>query len=605
MRETGEKICAREEAVPPSECATPDSEQAAPIGLLLEQKRKLEQLNGWFDIALNNMVRGLSMFDADQRLIVCNKSYREMYALPEELTRPGTPLADIVRYHVKHETGRDGDAEVAGQQRWIAEHISKLASGKSFSHAQHLRDGRKFLVTYQPLEDGGWVDIQEDITEKSRAAQRIEWLARHDALTGVANRFHFRETFEAALQNAAPAGALSLHWLDLDHFKEVNDTFGHPVGDALLKAVAKRLRASIRKCDFLARLGGDEFAIVQADGDGTEHCEQLARRVLRSIARPYNVLGHCVSVSASIGIVRAPEHGKSADELLKNADVALYNVKSAGRQGFEIFRSGTTQRIEGVRRLETDLHTALRKNQFELHYQPVLSLESHRVVSFEALLRWRHPEHGFIAPEEFLPVAERTGDMLAIGTWVLQQACRDAVQWPDTVKVGVNLSLLQLQSGDLPDAVSNALGESGLKTSRLSLEVAEGLLARESNAVRDTLNRLRALGVQLALDDFGKTGGALGTLQSYRFDMIKIDRSLIKGMPTQPETAAIVTAISALARSLGILSVAEGIETSEELGCVARAGCTKVQGFYFSRPVPMSELKAVLVECPHKFALAA
>ncbi len=279
MRETGDKNCAREEATPSSECATPGAEQSSPIDLLLEQKRKLEQLNGWFDIALNNMVRGLSMFDADQRLIVCNKSYRQMYALPDELTRPGTPLADIVRFHVKRETGRDGAEEVAGQQRWIAEHIGKLACGKSFTHAQHRRDGRKFLVTYQPLEDGGWVDIQEDITEKSRAEQRIEWLARHDALTGVANRFHFRETFEAALRDAGPNGALSLHWLDLDHFKEVNDTYGHPVGDALLKAVAKRLRGCIRKCDFLARFGGDEFAIVQASGEGTEHCEQLARRV--------------------------------------------------------------------------------------------------------------------------------------------------------------------------------------------------------------------------------------------------------------------------------------------------------------------------------------
>ena len=228
MRETGDKNCAGDEAAPPSACASLGGEQEAPIDLLLEQKRKLEQLNGWFDIALNNMVRGLSMFDADQRLIVCNKSYRQMYALPDELTAPGTPLADIVRYHVKRETGRDGADEIAGQQRWIAEHLSKLAAGKSFSHAQHLRDGRKFLVTYQPLEDGGWVDIQEDVTEKSRAEQRIEWLARHDALTGVANRFHFRETFETALQDVPPNSSLSLHWLDLDHFKEVNDSYGHP-----------------------------------------------------------------------------------------------------------------------------------------------------------------------------------------------------------------------------------------------------------------------------------------------------------------------------------------------------------------------------------------
>lgn len=235
-----------------------------PMALLLEQKKKLEQLNTWFDIALNNMVRGLSMFDAQQRLIVCNNSYREMYALPAELTRPGTPLADIVRYHVKRETGRDGAEEVANQAKWLADHMAKLAKGRPFSHVQDLTNGRKFLVTYQPLVDGGWVDIQEDITEKRRAEEKIEWLARHDALTGVANRFYFRETFENALGGLHKGTSLALHWLDLDCFKEVNDRLGHPIGDALLKAVAQRLRGSVRKSDFLARLGGDEFAIIQS-----------------------------------------------------------------------------------------------------------------------------------------------------------------------------------------------------------------------------------------------------------------------------------------------------------------------------------------------------
>ena len=245
----------------------------------IEQKKQLEQLNTWFGIALNNMVRGLSMFDADQRLIVCNNSYRQMYGLPAELTRPGTPLADIVRYHVKQETGRDGAEELAGQAKWLKEHVERLAAGCPFSHVQNLRDGRKFLVTYQPLVEGGWVDIQEDITEKRRAEERIEWLARHDALTGVANRFHFRETFETALKGVCNGATLALHWIDLDRFKEVNDTLGHPIGDALLKAVAQRLRASVRKTDFLARLGGDEFAIIQSGARGSEQCERLARRV--------------------------------------------------------------------------------------------------------------------------------------------------------------------------------------------------------------------------------------------------------------------------------------------------------------------------------------
>ncbi len=577
-----------------------------PLDLLLEQKKKLEQLNGWFDIALNNMVRGLSMFDAEQRLIVCNTSYRQMYALPEELTRPGTPLADIVRYHVKRETGRDGAEEAAKQQKWLAQHVAKLAAGRSFSHVQNLRDGRKFLVTYQPLADGGWVDIQEDITEKSRAEQRIEWLARHDALTGAANRFHFRETFESSLQELDDGSSVSLHWLDLDRFKEVNDTFGHPVGDALLKAVAKRLRSSIRKTDFLARLGGDEFAIIQAGNDGgIEHCERLAKRVLQAVSRPYYILGHALSVSASIGIVRAPEHGRSADVLLKNADVALYNVKATGRQGFEVFRSGTEQKVDFMRRLEVDMHAALGQNQFELHYQPILSLKTHHVVGCEALLRWRHPDHGLIAPDEFLPIAERTGDVIEIGAWVLAQACRDAARWPEGVHVTVNLSSLQLESGELPSVISHALAEAKLDARRLDLEIAEAVLAREGTAMRDVLDRLRMLGAGITLDDFGKSSGALSSLQGFRFDMIKIDRALVKDLPLRADSAAIVKAVATLARALGIISVAEGVETRDELNSVSLAGCNKVQGYYFSQPVPASELGAVLTQCPQKFAIAA
>jgi diguanylate cyclase (GGDEF)-like protein len=470
---------------------------------------------------------------------------------------------------------------------------------------QTLSDGRKFQVTYQPLADGGWVDIQEDITEKSRAEQRIEWLARHDALTGIANRHHFRETFEATLRALGSEGTVSLHWLDLDRFKEINDTFGHPVGDALLKAVAKRLRGSIRKNDFLARLGGDEFAIIQIGGEGPEQSERLAKRVLQSLGRPYYILGHALTVTASVGIVRAPEHGRTADELLKNADVALYNVKAGGRQGFEIFRSGSGQRVEAMRRIETDLHVALREKQFELHYQPILSLKTRHVVSCEALLRWKHPEHGWIAPDEFLPIAERTGDLIAIGAWAMEQACRDASDWGNDVSLTVNLSSLQLQSGELVNVVSHALGEANLDPKRLCIDVSEAILVHDSATVREALGKLRALGIQIALDDFGKRGGALGTLQEVRFDAVKIDRSLVQAMQQRPESAAIVAAVSSLARSLGMASIAEGIETEGQLACISQAGCNEVQGFYLSQPVPASHLQHVLTECPQKLALAA
>ena len=578
------------------------------MSLLLEQKKKLEQLNTWFDIALNNMVRGLSMFDAEQRLIVCNKSYREMYALPEKLTLPGTPLSEIVHYHVKRETGRDGAEEAARQAKWLADHVAKLTEGQPFSHIQDLTDGRKFLVTYQPLADGGWVDIQEDITEKRRAEEKIEWLARHDALTGVANRFHFRETLEHALggMNKNKGSSLALHWLDLDCFKEVNDTFGHPIGDALLKAVAQRLRGSVRKSDFLARLGGDEFAIIQAGGRKIEQCERLARRVLHDVSKPYHIFGKTISISASIGIVRAPENGKTADDLLKNADVALYSVKSAGRRGFEVFHNnGAGRKIECQRRLETDIQNALSLNQFELHYQPVLSLRTRHVVGCEALLRWRHPANGLLMPADFLPIAERTGAILEIGRWVFGQACADAACWANDIRVSVNVSPLQLESANLMCDVKKALGTSALDPARLQLEIEEGLFDRRTAGTLERLHELRKLGVNIALDDFGKASGSLGNLRTYPFNEVKIDRALIQGAPKHEDSAAIVQSVALLAQALSIRSVAKGVETAEELKAATRAGCNKVQGFYFSSPVPASELTAVLAECQQKLAVAA
>jgi diguanylate cyclase (GGDEF)-like protein len=576
-----------------------------PVDLLIAQKKQLEQLNSWFGIALNNMVRGLSMFDADQRLIVCNNSYRQMYALPESLTCPGTPLSEIVRYHVKRETGRDGVEEAAKRADWIARHLRKLSEGRPFSHIQSLRDGRKIMVTYQPLAEGGWVDIQEDVTEKRQAQEQIEWLARHDALTGVANRFYFREMFEKLLADLDNGSKLALHWIDLDRFKEVNDTFGHPTGDALLQAVAGRLRQSVRRTDFLARLGGDEFAIIQSGARNTEQCERLARRILREISKPYHVLGKAVSISASIGIVCAPEHGRTADELLKNADVALYEMKSAGRRACGVFECWAGRKVDAERQLEHEICAALDQDQFELHYQPILCLGSSHVASCEALLRWRHPTKGLIAPPDFLPVAERTGAILEIGHWALKQACRDASGWPNEMKVTVNVSQLQLENGDLPSLVKKALCASRLRPCRLKLEVGESLLARNEESVRETLMKLRKLGIGVVLDDFGKAIGSLSNLQAYPFDEIKIDRVLFKNVPVRAECAAIVKAVVALAQSLGIRSVAEGVETLDELNMLARAGCNKVQGFYISRPVPAAELGAVLEKCPQKLGLAA
>jgi len=588
-------------------CPPPVSQvaQGGRINILLKQKKKLERLNTWFETALNNMVRGLSMFDADQRLIVCNESYREMYALPEELTRPGTPLADILRYHIKKETGRDGEEERIRQGQWLKKHAEKLASGNSFTRTQNLSGGRTLLVTYQPLAGGGWVDVQEDITEKRRAEEKVEWLARHDPLTGIANRFYFRESFEDALKIIDQGPAVVLHWIDLDRFKDVNDTLGHPVGDALLKAVAERLRSSVRKTDFLARLGGDEFAIIQMGAGRREQCEQLARRVVHVLSKPFHILGHSVSLSASIGIVRAPEHGTTADELMKRADIALYDVKSSGRNGFNLFQSGTKREPDLKHQLDRDLRSAVRSGQLKLHYQPIINLKTRHVSSCEALVRWEHPQHGTIMPDNFLPLAEQSGQMLEIGSWVLNEACRDAARWPDDLKVTVNVSSLQFQNGDLLNVVDKALAEANIKPSRLELEIAEAALLSDGECMREVLPKLRERGIGTSLDDFGRASGSLSYLRNFPFDKIKIDRSYIRDQLNRKDCAAIVNAVTALARALGIGTVAEGVETLGELKCVAIAGCDEVQGYYFSGAVPKGELMAVLSECEQKLWAAA
>jgi diguanylate cyclase (GGDEF)-like protein len=575
------------------------------IDALLKQKKKLERLNTWFEIALNNMVRGLSMFDADQRLIVCNESYREMYALPEELTRPGTPLADILRYHIKKETGRDGEEERTRQDQWLKKHAAKLASGNSFTRTQNLSGGRTFLVTYQPLAGGGWVDVQEDITEKRRAEEKVEWLARHDPLTGIANRFYFRESFEDALKIVDQGPAVVLHWIDLDNFKEVNDTLGHPVGDALLKAVAERLRSSVRKTDFLARLGGDEFAIIQRGAGRREQCVQLAQRVMHALSKPFHILGHSVSLSASIGIVRAPEHGTTADELMKSADIALYDVKSSGRNGFNLFQSGTKQKPDLKHELDRDLRSAIHNGQLKLHYQPIINLKTRHVSSCEALLRWEHPQQGLIMPGNFLPLAEQSGQMLEIGRWVLCEACKDAALWPDDMKVTVNVSSLQFENGDLLSVIDKALEKANIKPSRLELEIAEAALLSDGERIREVLPILRERGIGTSLDDFGRASGSLSYLRNFPFDKIKIDRSYIRDQLNRKDCAAIVNAVTALARALGIGTVAEGVETLGELKCVAIAGCDEVQGYYFSGAVPKGELMAALSECQQKLWAAA
>jgi diguanylate cyclase (GGDEF)-like protein len=563
---------------------------------LIEHTQKLAQINSWFEVALNNMARGLSMFDAARRLIVCNGLYREIYELPDELTVPGTPFSKIVAYHSAHEGSRNTVEELRRQQDWIEQHARELQHGKTFTHTQHLKNGRIILVTNQPLADGGWVDIQEDVTEKTLAQERISWLARHCPLTELANRFHLRERLDEEIQRIKPNTLIAVHLVDLDYFKQVNDTLGHAAGDAVLKAVAKRMRATLRDTDFVGRLGGDEFAIIQTDVAAPEQAAMLAHRLVKILNAPYRVLGANAGIGASIGIALCPDHGNDTDTLLRRADTALYRVKTGGRGSSYIYRPEdekiASERIE----LQSDLREALREKQLCLHYQPIVDVNAGIVTGCEALMRWNHPKLGLIPPAMFIPLAERTGLILAMGEWALEQACQDAATWGPGLKVAVNISPVQFNQGDLAASVKTALDRSGLDASRLEIEITESTMLKCEERTLSALAALRRLGVRLVLDDFGTGFASLQYLRNFSFDKIKIDRSFISEMAERRDCMAIVGAVTGLARSLGIGPVAEGIEGPEQLRGVAFAGCQEMQGFYFSRPVPAADVEGAVAQ---------
>jgi diguanylate cyclase (GGDEF)-like protein len=400
------------------------------------------------------------------------------------------------------------------------------------------------------------------------------------------------------LNELEEGASFALHWIDLDRFKEVNDGLGHPVGDALLKSVAKRLRNIVREPDIVARLGGDEFALIQTGIATPAQAARLANRIVKSISEPHYILGHDVSVGASVGVALAPRDGTTADDLIKRADVALYEAKQAGRGTYRIFEASHNHDARPGRSLEADLKGALGRGELELYFQPILDVKTQTITSFEALIRWKHPGQGMIPPGEFIPIAEETGLIVPIGTWVLNEACQQAASWSKDVKVTVNLSPIQFEHGDLYEVVADALHRSGLPANRLELEITEGLLLRDSYAINELLHKLRSLGISISLDDFGTAYASLSYLRSFPFDKIKIDRSFMREAdhPERADCVAIINAVAGLARQLQMGTVAEGVETAEHVNTALVAGCDQVQGFYFSRPVPAAEVEKLLAQ---------
>jgi diguanylate cyclase (GGDEF)-like protein len=566
---------------------------------LQQRDQELQTQNARFDAALTNMEQGLCMFDREQRLVVANRRFVEISALPPGRVKVGMSLRELVEAAAAagYYPGQQADDALA--------EFNRIWSGGKTVVAIREWAGRTLSAVYMPIADGGWVATYEDITERRQAEAKIFHLARHDGVTDLPNRLSFREQMAKTLENIARDQHLAVFCLDLDHFKGINDTLGHPVGDRLLKLVAERVRKCLRDADLVARLGGDEFAILQRGGAQPQASTTLAQRLVETISAPYQIDGHHVVIGTSIGISIAPTDATDPDLLLQHADLALYRAKADGRGTYRYFESAMDARMRARRTLELDLRRALANQELTVFYQPLVNVATEQITGFEALVRWNHPTRGVVPPAEFIPLAEETGLVLPLDEWVLRQACSDAANWPDHVHVAVNLSAAQFRNHGLTSLIVSALAASQLRPNRLEIEVTESVLLQENEVTLATLNQLRLLGVRISMDDFGTGYSSLSYLRSFPFDKIKIDRSFISELSDKPDSLAIIRAVTGLGRSLGMTTTAEGVETREQFERLKLEGCDEIQGYLFGRPQPLAEIEQFFSkQCPLAEAVA-
>ncbi len=465
---------------------------------------------------------------------------------------------------------------IAGEEHWWS------LSGRAVINSDSVFKGMRGVAT--------------DVSAAKRAEAKVAYMAHYDGLTDLPNRTLFNETLARALSRRPEDTLLGILYLDLDQFKTINDTLGHVVGDEVLKIAAKRIESCLGLHDMVARLGGDEFAILLTDIRSKEQAQKIADKIVMLMGETIALENHEVNSGVSIGIAFAPDDGLTASELIKNADLALYSAKENGRHRHAVFEIGMHEAMQAKRLIEMDLRAALARNQLELYYQPLLNIESGEITSYEALLRWNHPEKGMIMPMIFIPIAEETGHIVQLGEWVIRSALMEAARWQEHLCVSVNLSPAQMRSANLLPAVINALAASGVDASRLELEITETVLMHDTQANLAVLHQLRALGIRIALDDFGTGYSSLNYLRSFPFDKIKIDRCFVDEVDSRDDNRAIVRAVTGLATTLGMVTTAEGVERADQLEELRREGCTEVQGYYFSRPVPVDQIKNRTVE---------
>ena len=589
---------------------------AGAIFLAIRQRERADAERARAAAVLKNAIEAMSdgfvMWDENDRLVTCNQRYRELYSVSAPFMAIGAPFEEIIRRGA--ELGQYPQA-TGDLDEFVKDVVTWHRKG-SGSIERLLPDGRWLLITERRTADGGIVGIRTDVTvlkaalaelaaantraneafEEARRQNaalveqesRIRFLAHHDDLTGLQNRFAFRAQIAKSLLRAAgDQGPVALLFLDLDHFKDVNDTLGHPIGDLLLLSVAERLAACVQDTGCVARLGGDEFAVLSLDPGQPQQAEALAARIIEVLSEPYLIRDRTISISASVGIAVAEGSDCDADLLLKQADLALYQAKARGRGVCCVFTAEMDEQLRARIAMEADLRKAIDERQFELAYQPIYELKSRKLCGFEALLRWHHPERGLVGPAEFVPLAEETRLIVELGESVIRQACMDAVRLPGEPRIAVNLSPVQLIFGDTVATVRDILNETGLDPARLELEITETALLANDHRNLGTLKSLKDLGVRIVLDDFGTGYSSLSHLRLFPLDKIKIDRSFVRDMTIHSDSAAIVTAVAALAAELGMATTAEGIETLDQLDAVHRAGCTEAQGFLLGEPQPI------------------